>query len=98
MTEPSSRPNGVVERRVVVLNRFGMHARPASLLVKTASRFQAETFLVRGPTAVSVRSIMGVLTLGCEPGTALFIRGTGPDAEAAVAALAELFEKKFFEE
>ena len=85
-------------RDVAVLNRYGIHARPAALLVKTATRFACEIWLEKNGVKVNAKSIMGVLTLEGNHGAKMKIHATGADAAAALAALAELFEQKFFED
>ena len=85
-------------RDVTVLNRYGIHARPAALLVKTASRFACEILLEKNGVKVNAKSIMGLLTLEGHHGAKLKIHAAGADAAEAVAALAELFENKFFED
>lgn len=85
-------------RDVAVLNRYGIHARPAALLVKTATRFACEIWLEKNGVKVNAKSIMGLLTLEGNHGAKMKIHATGADAAAALAALAELFEKKFFED
>ena len=85
-------------RDVSVLNRYGIHARPAALLVKAASGFACEILLEKNGVQVNAKSIMGLLTLEGNHGAKLKIHATGADAAAAVAALADLFERKFFED
>ena len=85
-------------RDVAVLNRYGIHARPAALLVKTATRFTCEIWLEKNGVKVNAKSIMGLLTLEGNHGAKMKIHATGADAAAALAALADLFEKKFFED
>lgn len=85
-------------RDVAVLNRYGIHARPAALLVKAAARFRCEIFLEKNGVRVNAKSIMGLLTLEGNHGAKLKILATGADAAEALAALADLFEKKFFED
>lgn len=92
---PESR---TVVKDLTILNRFGIHARPAALFVKTANRFTAEIEVEKGGSVVSGKSIMGLLTLEGSQGTVLRIRATGADAREAVAALQELIEKKFYED
>ncbi len=89
---------GTLTREVAVLNRYGIHARPAALLVKAAARFQCQILLEKNGVKVNAKSIMGLLTLEGNHGAKLKIHATGADAGAALAALAELFEKKFFED
>ncbi len=85
-------------REFKVLNKFGIHARPAALLVKAASKFSCEIFIGRAGEEVSAKSIMGLLTMEGHQGSRLVVRAIGEDAEAALVEIAELFEKKFFEE
>ena len=88
----------VQTRDVTVLNRYGIHARPAALLVKAATRFPGEILLEKNGVKVNAKSIMGLLTLEGHHGARLKIHAAGPDAAEALAVLAELFEKKFFED
>ena len=90
--------SGTRTRDVAVLNRYGIHARPAALLVKTATRFQSEILIEKNGVKVNAKSIMGLLTLEGNHGAKLQIHATGADAVEALNALAELFEKKFFED
>jgi len=88
----------VLTREVSVLNRYGIHARPAALLVKAASHFQSVIMIEKNGIQVNGKSIMGLLTLEGNHGAILKLHASGDDAEAALTALAELFEKKFFED
>lgn len=87
-----------LERRVIVLNRRGLHARAAARLVETAARFEAEIEVVRGSQRVSARSIMGLMMLAASPGVELALSAEGADAEAALGALVRLFEARFDED
>ncbi|HEX6808134.1 MAG TPA: HPr family phosphocarrier protein [Gemmatimonadaceae bacterium] len=86
-----------MERSVTIVNKNGLHARPAAELVKTASRFQSEITMVRDDLEVNGKSIMGVMMLAAECGAELLVRADGPDAEQAVSAIAELVARKFGE-
>ncbi len=88
----------MVERMVTIKNRAGMHARPAALLVKTASAFAAQVFIEKDSDRVNGKSIMGVITLGATFNTPLKIIADGPDEAQAVDALARLFENRFMED
>jgi len=79
-----------VRRTVTICNKRGLHARAAARFVKLAYEFNAEVMVAKNGTAVSGRSIMGLMMLAAGPGTAIELRATGPEAERAVAALAEL--------
>ena len=87
----------IMERSVKIVNKNGLHARPAAELVKTASRFQSEITMVRDDLEVNVKSIMGVMMLAAECGAELLVRADGPDAEQAVQAIADLVARKFGE-
>jgi len=86
------------ERRVTILNKRGLHARAAARFVKLAGQFAAELTVAKDGVAVSGRSIMGLMMLAAGPGTELSIRAEGPDADAALDALAGLVAAKFDED
>jgi phosphocarrier protein HPr len=85
------------ERSVRIVNKLGMHARPAAEFVKLAGRFRAEIKVEKNGLEVDGKSIMGVLMLAAEQGSHLIIRAAGADAEEALAALAELVDGGFHE-
>jgi phosphocarrier protein len=87
----------VTEASVVVRNYPGIHAHPAGLFVKRASRFRSEIAVVSGDLTVNGKSIMGVLMLAAETGAQLVIRANGPDEKEAVASLVDLIESRFGE-
>ena len=82
---------------VVVLNRLGLHLRPADLLVRTAMRFQSQIEIEKDGQAVDCKSILGILTLAAVQGSQLNLRARGSDAVEAVQALSELFAQSFHE-
>lgn len=86
-------------RRVVTIcNRRGLHARAAAKFVKTAEQFEAEITVRKNGSSVSGVSIMGLMMLAAGPGTSIELLASGPDAAAAVAALAALVECGFDED
>jgi len=87
----------VITRTVSVRNSQGLHARPADLLVREASRHQASIMLEKDGHRVDCKSILSLLTLGAVCGTEMSLTADGADAEQAVAAIAELFNCGFFE-
>jgi phosphocarrier protein len=87
----------VSECQATVINPLGLHARPAAQLVKLATQFASEIELVKDGMPVNGKSIMGVMMLAAECGSALTVRASGPDAAAAAAALAELINSGFGE-
>ena len=86
------------ERQVTIANQRGLHARAAAKFVKLAGHFDAEVVVTKGSNAVSGSSIMGLMMLAAAPGCQILVTASGPEAEAAVAALAELVERKFDED
>jgi len=88
---------GSVERVVEVVNRAGMHARPAAQLVKLAGRFGSEIRVEKDGLEVNGKSIMGVLMLAAEMGSRLRISANGHDAADAIAAIADLIGSGFEE-
>ena len=85
-------------RRVEICNQKGLHARAAARFVKTAAQFAADIEVRKNGTAVSGRSIMGLMMLAAASGTVVEISATGNDAAAAVETLARLIECKFDED
>ncbi|NYZ17866.1 HPr family phosphocarrier protein [Azospirillum sp. RWY-5-1] len=83
---------------VIIRNQRGLHARAAAKFVKLAGRFDAAVEVRRGDTEVSGLSIMGLMMLAAGPGTSVELRARGAEAEAAVAALADLILRKFDED
>lgn len=85
-------------KELVILNKLGIHARPAALFVKTANRFESDIYVEKGSEKVNGKSIMGLLMLTAGPGTKLIIHANGPDAHAALGELEALIRQKFYEE
>ena len=87
----------MVERSVQILNKNGIHARPAAEIVKISAKFQSEVTLARDGMEVNGKSIMGVMMLAAECGATLVLRAEGSDADAVLDALAALIANKFGE-
>jgi phosphocarrier protein HPr len=85
------------ERTVQIVNKNGLHARPAAEIVKLAAKFESEITLVKDDLDVNGKSIMGVMMLAAECGSDITLRAEGPDAEQALDALATLVGNKFGE-
>jgi phosphocarrier protein HPr len=85
------------ERVVPIVNPLGLHARPAAEFVKVASRFSSDVQVEKDGMVVNGKSIMGVMTLAAECGSAIRIQAEGDDAEAALAALVDLVGRGFDE-
>lgn len=85
----------VARRTVEILNPYGFHLRPAEKFVGVAHRFQSEIRVSFRGKESNGKSILDLMTLAAECGTRLEVEARGPDAEAAVAALAELAAARF---
>jgi phosphocarrier protein len=85
-------------RELKIRNKFGIHARPAALFVKTAGSYDAEVMVEKDGMKVSGKSIMGLLTLEGYKGSVLTISAEGPDAYQVLEALQELVDNKFYED
>jgi phosphocarrier protein len=86
------------EKIVKVVNRAGVHARPAALLVQAAKDFKCDIFIERDTDRINGKSIMGIITLGAAYGSEIRIFAEGEDEKEAVESLAHLFATKFEEE
>jgi phosphocarrier protein len=87
-----------VAKKFKVLNEYGIHARPAALLVKTASKYESDIFVEKDGNKVSCKSIMGLMTIEGYPGSMLEVSASGTDARDAMAEIEELFVNKFYED
>ena len=87
-----------VTKELVVTNKLGIHARPAAMFVRTASKFDCDIFVEKDGERVNGKSIMGLMMLAAAQGSKLTITAEGRDAEAALKALEELFLRKFNED
>ncbi len=81
-----------------IVNRLGLHARAASKLVQTASRFPCEVTLSRSGQAANGKSVMGVLLLCGSKGSLVTVETTGPQAEEALLAIGDLIANRFGED
>ena len=85
------------EREAKIVNKLGIHARPAAEIVKTAGKFKSNITIVRDDLEVNAKSIMGVMMLAAECGATITLRAAGEDAEAALDALCAVIANKFGE-
>lgn len=99
LNRKSSTGNGnKVEKDVTIVNRLGMHARPAAMFVRIASRFRSEIWVEKEGEQINGKSIMGLMMLAAGQGSKLRICCEGPDAEKAMEELEQLIADKFNEE
>jgi phosphocarrier protein HPr len=87
-----------IEKDVSVTNRLGLHARPAAMFVRIASRFRSEVWVSKEGEEVNGKSIMGLMMLAAGKGSTLHLRCEGPDADKALEELEELITSNFNED
>jgi len=88
----------MVRKKVTVKNESGLHARPASVLVQVASKFESEFTIKMYGYHVNGKSILGVMTLAAEFGSEMELIFEGSDEKKALAKVVDLFKNKFEEE
>ncbi len=88
----------MIERELTVTNRLGLHARATAKLVQTTAGFKANISIAAKGREVNAKSIMGVMLLAAGQGSQVIVRAEGEDAQAAIDALAALFERRFDED
>jgi phosphocarrier protein HPr len=77
----------VIEKKLIIKNEQGLHARPAAIFVQIANKYESDIVVKKGRQEVNGKSIMGLLTLAAEKGAKLNIKANGPDAKEAVEEL-----------
>lgn len=87
-----------IEKEIPIVNRLGLHARPAAMFVRIASRHRSEIWVSKESEEVNGKSIMGLMMLAAGQGSKLRIRCEGPDAEKAMQELEELINARFNED
>lgn len=88
----------MIQREFKVLQKLGMHARPAASFVNEAGKFKSSVMVSKEGLEVNGKSLMGLMLLAAESGSTLLIKASGPDEKEVLDALAKLFERKFDEE
>jgi phosphocarrier protein len=88
----------MIRKKIRVTNKLGMHTRPASMIVKAATKFRSEFKIVKDDMEINGKSIMGVMTLAAEYGSDLELVADGIDEEYLIDEIAGLFAAKFDEE
>ena len=88
----------MTEQKITIMNRAGIHARPAAVIVETAKNYKSTIHLEKGSLKINAKSILGIMTLGAGYGNEIKIIAQGEDEEKAITALVRLFESKFEEE
>ena len=92
--------NMVLERKIKVLNEYGLHSRPASSLVRMAQKYDSDVFLYKvedGSKKADCKSVLSILLLGAKKGTELILYSNGHDAHAAIEEISGFFNRYFDE-
>ena len=87
----------MIEKTVTIKNKAGMHTRPASLLVKIASKFKSDFYVVKDGFQINGKSIIGVMSLAAECGSSVILTFDGPDEKKASEEIVKFFEDGFGE-
>ncbi len=90
--------NEKAEKEITILNRLGMHARPAAMFVRVASRHRCEIWVAKEGEEINGKSIMGLMMLAAGQGSKLRVRAEGPDAAEAIREIETLVASRFNEE
>jgi phosphocarrier protein HPr len=87
-----------VSKLITIVNKLGIHARPAALFAKTANQFKSDVFVEKDGETINAKSIMGLMMLAAGPGSKILVIAQGPDADDAVKAIEKLIVAKFNED
>ncbi len=94
----SSAPSQKIEKELTIINRLGLHARPAAMFVRITSRYRSEVWVAKEGEEINGKSIMGLMMLAAGQGSKLTIRCEGPDADKVMEELEALIQQKFNED
>src|SRR3954451_4710419 len=94
----SNGPGQKVEKEITIINRLGLHARPAAMFVRIASRYRSDVWVEKEGEKINGKSIMGLMMLAAGQGSKLMISCEGPDSDKAMKELKELIQKNFDKE
>ena len=87
-----------IEKEITIINRLGLHARPAAMFVRIASRYRSEIWVEKEGEQINGKSIMGLMMLAAGQGSKLLVRCEGPDADRAMEELENLINRRFNED
>jgi phosphocarrier protein len=88
----------MIQKDLIVSNNLGIHARPASMIVQTATKFHSDISLEKDGVSADAKSIMSVMMLAAAHNSTVTVRASGKDEKAALVAIEEIFNRKFNEE
>jgi len=87
----------MIEKKVKIINRAGLHTRPAATVVKMAAKYRCDFFISRDGMSINGKSIIGVMTLAAEEGAELVLTFNGEDEDKAADEIVNYFERGFDE-
>ncbi|GIK60790.1 MAG: HPr family phosphocarrier protein [Ignavibacteriota bacterium] len=87
----------MIEKKIKIINKAGLHTRPAATIVKMASKYKSEFYISRDGMSINGKSIIGVMTLAAEEGAELILNFNGEDEDQAAKEITEYFERGFDE-
>jgi phosphocarrier protein HPr len=87
----------MIEEKVSIINKAGMHTRPAATIVKLASKFKCEFFIYKDGMNINGKSIIGVMTLAAEMGSEVTLTFEGEDEKEAAVEILDYFKRGFDE-
>ncbi|MBO8130916.1 MAG: HPr family phosphocarrier protein [Candidatus Marinimicrobia bacterium] len=85
----------MIRKKVKILNKYGLHTRPATALVNEASKYDSEIYIIYNGVRTNAKSILGILILAIEPGAEVVIEADGPDEKEAMEGIIRLIGNKF---
>jgi phosphocarrier protein HPr len=85
----------MVSKELTVINDSGIHARPAALIVETATKFKSNVIFIKDGMRANAKSIMNIMLLAAEPGAVIKVETEGPDEGDALSAIEALFSSRF---
>ncbi len=88
----------MIKKEVIIKNKSGIHARPASILVNEASKYKSEIFLEKQGEKVDCKSILGVMMLAATCGSSVIVYADGEDEEKAINSVVKILESDFEED
>lgn len=84
----------IIEKKIVIKTKDGLHARPAAIFVQIANKYNAQISVSKGSQTINGKSIMGIMMLAAGKGSKIFIKANGIDAQEAVLELENLLSGK----
>lgn len=87
----------MIKKEFKIMNKVGLHARPAALFVQVANKYSSDVFVEKDGNEVNGKSIMGIMAIGASHGDIIEVIIDGPDEEEAMAEMEELLTKKIME-